>query len=82
MLKEILQKFFARKQGDYNPPERLDPDEVELQSYLQEERKKRIKKMAQFYRAKKAREFWHGNSILKNDRVILTMKNQLEEGRT
>ena len=65
MIKELIQKFVRRQNNEFNEmPEKVSPDEIELNSYMERERKDRIKKMLNYYRKKKEYEQWHSKKIL------------------
>lgn len=64
-----------REQHGFEERRSLSADEVELNSYLEEERRDNIKKTLAIYRHKKDKELWHGSNILKA-KNILNSKNK------
>lgn len=79
MIKELLEKLKQRKAKLKDAEEDVriqkiieqkqkNANERELESYLEEERQKRIKLDLDKYHKKKQDEFWHGNNLLKNNK--------------
>ena len=82
MIKEILQKLAGRKRRDDYEPERLSPDEVELNSYMERERKDKVRRMLDYYRKKKEYEYWHSKRILQGKKgQVYSRSIILKEGR-
>lgn len=82
MIKELLEKLKQKKARMNDAEEEVkiqrviqqkqkNSNERELESYLEEERQKRIKKSLDFYRKKRLNEYWSGNSIMKNNKKML-----------
>ena len=63
MIKELLQKLTGSRNKEFYP-EKVTPDEVELDNYMEHERKARVKKMLNYYRKKIEYEQWHSNKII------------------
>lgn len=73
-VKEFIQKLLNRETSHVKG-EALSADEVELGSYLRQERRDRIKRQLQYYRNKQAREDWTKASLFKGDGSIMKAKN-------
>lgn len=74
MIKEFIKKLLNRETSHVKG-DALSPDEVELNSYLKQERRDRIKKQLQYYRRKQAREDWTKASLFDGDGSIMRAKN-------
>lgn len=73
-VKEFIQKLLNREVSHVKG-EAISPDEMELSSYLKQERRDRIKQQLQYYRRKQAREDWTKASLFKGDGSIMRSKN-------
>lgn len=62
----IHQKLDTRK---------LSANERELNSYLEEERQKRIKKAVENFRKRKTNEFWHGGKVYAQKNLFKEKQN-------
>lgn len=64
-VQKILKKLVEAK------PKGMSPDEVELNSYLAEEERDRIKQILGKYREKKAKEILLGNTLVSGKKGVL-----------
>lgn len=72
---EIIKKLSGNGNRRVIDPEKVSPDEVELNSYLESERKARVKTMLNYYRKKKEYEHWHSKKLLQG-----SIRKQLHSG--
>jgi len=84
ILSGIKKMFFgsgSREEEELIKSRKITPDEVELKSYLEQERRDNIKKMLRYYRAKQRQEILVGQkmevgkNMLNSKNVFKGMKN-------
>lgn len=72
-MREIFDKLMSGKRT-----KGLSPDEVELNSYLEEEKRDQIKEILGKFREKKNRELILGNTLIKGKKSILDAEDILK----
>lgn len=95
-IKELIARFtekarfskekYDEMEEDYRLQKRLtdrqkSSDERELEGYMEDGRKKRIKRMLESYRKRKMNEWWHGNNLLKQKNIFRNQKNLFKSSR-
>jgi hypothetical protein len=73
-IKEIFRRVFGMRDAEHPGFKKITPDEMELNSYLEEERKKRIKKRLAYYRYQRYKEMFGPASLMKKAPSILRGK--------
>ena len=71
-IQDVLRRLVNRELRNGIP---VSPDEMELKSYLEREKRDNIKKQLAYYRRKEAREMFGNASLFKNDGSIIKAKN-------
>lgn len=82
MIKQLLEKLRRRKEmkEEYESEDRIvegiqqrkkSGNERELESYLHEERERMILNKLKQYRKKRDNEYWHGKSLLVNNKGLI-----------
>lgn len=59
----------------------LSSNERELNSYLEEERQRKIKSMVEQFRKKKRDEFWHGNNIIDKKNIFANQSSIMKNNK-
>lgn len=79
-IKEIIRKFINGNRRENYVPEKITPDEVKLQSYINEERKARIKRLVNYYEKKRERDYWTSKKILQGSRYSPSKSSVILKG--
>ena len=76
-----IKKIFEKLMGKGKPIKGKIPDEVELESYLEEERRKNIKKLVGKFREQKNREMFQENTLVSGRKSIVEADNVINKSQ-